>query len=210
MLTLPYMAGMLRASMRDDIHKSAPVGRAWRCFMKHCAREADRKERAHNSAVGALVDDCTRELSPQFIACITAKFTDPQKKLFNESLGEAAAAYRVENSSHVLEQDVIANLQRREACGQTGKEAVADAVTDALVRRRDSQLRAMKGHWLKQGGAGVAEAIGAAEKALKKMPIAKLVSQALEGKVDKKSLGYSKTQVNLDEELRGGANADPD
>jgi hypothetical protein len=210
MLTLTIAAGILLLPMRDDIHKSAPVGRAWRSFMKHCAREADRKERAHNSALGALIDDCTRELSPQFIACITEKFTDPQKKLFNDSLGEAAAAYRVKNPSHVLEQDVIANLQRREACGQTGKEAVADAVTDALVRRRESQLRAMKGHWLKQGGAGVAQAIGAAEKVLKKMPIAKLVSQALEGRIDKKSLGCSKTEIDLDEDLRGGGNGDPD
>jgi len=112
-------------------------------------------------------------------------------------------------SEHVLNQ-IVVKLRARSEAGTRCASRVADAVTDALVRRRDSQLRAMKGHWLKQGGAGVAEAIGAAEKALKKMPIAKLVSQALEGKVDKKSLGYSKTQVNLDEELRGGANADPD
>jgi hypothetical protein len=62
----------------------------------------------------------------------------------------------------------------------------------------------MKGHWLKEGGAGAAAAIGAAARALEKLPIAKLVSQVLEGKVDKKSLGYSKTEVNLDEDLREG------
>lgn len=177
--------------------------------MKHCAREADRK-RAHSSAVGALIGDCARELSPQFIAEMTAKFDNPQKRLFHESLAEVATAYKAGNPSHVLEQDVITNLQRREASGQIGKDAFAGAVTDALARRRDSQFRAMKGHWLKEAGCGAASAVNAAEQSLEKLPLAKLASQILEGKIDKKSLGYSKTQVDLDEDLREGANGDSD
>lgn len=178
--------------------------------MKHCAREADRKERADSSAVGALIGDCARELSPQFIVQMTAKFANPQKSLFEESLAEVATAYKAGNPSHVLEQDVITNLQRREACGQTGKDAFAGALTDALARRRDSQLRAMKGHWLKEAGGGAAAAVDAAERSLEKLPITELASQILEGKINRKSLGCSGTQVNLDEDLREGASDDSD
>src|ERR1019366_1462319 len=123
--------GNLDTAMRDDSHKSAPVSRAWRSFMRDCAREADRKQRAANSALRAITNDCSRELSPKFMANIAEQMSRAQGTLF----GSALDMGRRNADGHVLEKEVMANLRRREACGQSGAGAIKGALTDAVTGR---------------------------------------------------------------------------
>src|ERR1700722_3325533 len=101
--------------MRDDIHKSAPVTRAWQSFMRHCGRQADRKERAMESAYRALAKDCKDELSPAFLNTLRKTVLDPQTKLFTERIAAACIPGTVERGGQVMEQAVLAHLSRREA-----------------------------------------------------------------------------------------------
>jgi hypothetical protein len=177
-------------------------------MMKHCAREADRKERVYETARRALAEDCRRELSPSFLTQIRSNLVDPQKKLFSESLSEVCASGAIERGGQVLEQEVIANLRRREAVGQTGKDAAVGALSDALARRKESQFLAMKGHWMKKAGPAAAPAVNAAQQALQALSTSKMASQILEGTLDEAKSG--KKNVDLDEDLRAAREEDTD
>ena len=170
--------------------------------MKHSAREADRRERAYLSANRAMADDCKRELSPEFLARIRSKLADPQKRLFSERLSETCASNADERGTQVLEQDVVANLRRRETCGQSGKNAAVGAIADAISRRKEAQFRAMEGHWLNKGGASTAPAIEAAKRVLNALSSTDLASRILEGQMDGSVPERQKKKVNLDEDLR--------
>jgi hypothetical protein len=190
--------------MRDDIHKSAPVSRAWRSFMKHCGREADRKERAAESAYRAMARDCKNELSPAFVEQLRGNLADPQKKLFNEGLALSCSPATIKRGGQVMEQSVLAHLSRREACGQSGEAAVLGAISDAVSSRKNSQLRAMEGHWLKKGGVSTLPAVDAAKEALRRLSSTHLASEILAGRLgtDRQSRA-----VSLDEDLRGGGDS---
>lgn len=103
-----------------------------------------------------------------------------------------------------MEQAVLAHLDRREACGQNGKDAVLGAIADALVGRKNSQLRAMEGHWLKKGGVSTIPAVMAAKNALKNLSSAEMASRIFDGELDP---GQPSKKVSLDEDLRTGENA---
>ena len=172
--------------------------------MKHCAREADRKERAAESARRALAKDCKSELSPAFLDKLRGTLSDPQKKLFAEGMAASFASGSVKQGGQVMEQSVLAHLSRREACGQSGEAAVLGAIADAVSIRKHSQLRAMEGHWLKKGGNSTLPAVAAAKQALQRLSSADMASKILAGQLgaDKQS-----RTVNLDEDLRGGGDA---
>lgn len=185
--------------MRDDIHKSAPVSRAWRSFMKHCAREADRKERAADSAYRALAKDCKSELSPAFLEKLRGNLSDPQAKLFVEGVAESCISGTIERGAQVMEQAVLGHLSRREACGQSGRAAVLGAIGDAVVGRKDSQFRAMEGHWMKKGGESARPAVTAAKEILQSLSSAEIASRILDGKLDP---GKPNRGVSLEEDLQ--------
>lgn len=172
--------------------------------MKHCGREADRKERALESAYRALVNDCHNELSPAFISRIQKVLTDPQQKLFREALAASCASATVGHGGQVLEQAVLANLTRREACGQDSKTAALGAIADAVTSRKNSQLRAMEGHWLKKGGLSTEPAVQAAKQALQSLSSAEIADRILNRQL-RSSTKVSNSTVDLDEDLRGGA-----
>lgn len=204
MLTLTTQMGMLCSQMRDDIHKSAPVSRAWRSFMKHCGREADRKERAAESARRALERDCNSEISPAFLQKLRGSLADPQKKLFPEGLAASCSPGTVKRGGQVMEQSVLAHLSRREACGQSGEAAVLGAVADAVASRKNAQLRAMEGHWLKKGGSSSLPAVMAAKEALHGLSSSEIASKILTGQLGPERQARA---VSLDEDLRGGKDA---
>lgn len=169
--------------------------------MKHCGREADRKERAAESAYRALAKDCKNELSSAFLDKLRGTLSDPQKKLFAEKVAASCASGSVERGGQVMEQSVLAHLTRREACGESGEAAVLGAIADAISNRKNSQLRAMEGHWLKKGGNSALPAVSAAKQALQELSSVDVASKILAGE-----LGADRQHrtVSLDEDLRGG------
>ncbi len=188
--------------MRDDIHKSAPVGRTWQSLMKHCAREADRKERAAKSAYRAISGDCRQELSPKFLASIARQFAPDQKVLFGSAVDEINSSHDRKSNTHVLEKEFVAHLRRREACGQNSTIAIEGALADAIKGRLDSNLVAMKGHWLKHGGRDASVPIDVAKKAIASLPVNQLVKELLTGENNLKKKRGSTNGVDLDEDLR--------
>jgi hypothetical protein len=168
--------------------------------MKHCGREADRKERAAESAYRALARDCRNELSPAFLQKLRGTLSDPQKKLFTEGLAASCSPGTVKRGGQVMEQSVLAHLSRREARGQSGEAAVLGAISDAVSIRKSSQQRAMEGHWLKKGGSSTLPAVTAAKQALQGLSSSDIALKILAGQ-----LGPDRQPrtVNLDEDLRG-------
>jgi hypothetical protein len=187
--------------MRDDIHKSAPVSRAWRSFMKHCGREADRKGRAVESAARALEKDCTNEISPALVEELRRAVSEPQQELFAGGLAASFVAGTVERGGKVMEQAVLANLSRREACGQDRRNAVIGAISDAVDGRKNSQLRAMEGHWMKMGGSDAAPAVQAAKESLQQVPSMEFASKILYGQLQSGEPSGRQEKVDLDENL---------
>jgi hypothetical protein len=186
--------------MRDDIHKSAPVTRAWQRFMKQCNREADRKERAAKSAYQAISSDCRKELSPKFLSNITQQ--RDQRPLFGSAAGEIHSSRDGKDNVHVLEKEVMAHLQRREACGQDAATAIEGALCDAIKGRLGSSLVAAKGHWKKHGGRGADVPIDAAKKIIAAVPVNELAKELLSGDSNLKSKRRPRKGVDLDEDLR--------
>jgi hypothetical protein len=186
--------------MRDDIHKSAPVGRFWQSLMKHCAREADHKERAAKSAFRAITSDCQKELSPKFLASIAQLLAQAQGTLFGGAVDEIRSAQGRDNT-HVLEKEVVGHLRRREAFGQDPAIAIEGALADAIKGRLDSNLVAMKGHWKKHGARGADVPIAVAKKVIAGVPVAQLVKDILSGQSNLKNKNDSRQGVDLDEDL---------
>jgi hypothetical protein len=186
--------------MRDDIHKSAPVARAWQSLMKHCAREADRKERAAKSAYKAISSDCHKELSPKFLANIAQQ--REQRTLFGSAAKEIQSSREVKDNVHVLEKEVMAHLRRREASGQDNSTAIEGALGDAIKGRLSANLVAMKGHWKKHGGHGANVPIEAAKKVIDAVPVNQLAKELLSGESKLKAKRKSHQRVDLNEDLR--------
>jgi len=186
--------------MRDDIHKSAPVSRAWQSFMKHCNRQADRKERAAQKAYTAISNDCYNELSPKFLSDISQK--SAQRMLFGTATSEIHSSHDTTNKAHVLEKEVIAHLERREAFGEDATTAIEGAVSDAIKSRLNSNLVAIKGHWKKHGGHGAKGPIEAAKKIIAALPVNKLAKEILSEGSNFKPKRPRRQGVDLDEDLR--------
>ncbi len=168
--------------------------------MKHCAREADRKERVVDAALRAIEGDCKKEFSPEFIERIKSCYQNPQAALFQESIADRCERHASEKSPQIMEQEVLAHLRRREASGEAAKSAVVGAFADAISCRKHSQLRAMEGHWRNEAGRSAAPAIETAKKVLRNISSAEIATNILEGKTTAKP---SNRGVQLDEDLRG-------
>jgi hypothetical protein len=186
--------------MRDDIHKSAPVTRAWQSAIKHSIREADRKERLAKSVHYAISSDCYKELSPKFLANIMQQ--RDQKTLFGSAAGEIHSSRDGKEKVQVLEKEVEAHLRRREACGQDTAAAIEGAVCDAINGRLKATLVAIKGHLKKNGGRGADVPIDAAKKAIAAVQVNELAKELLSGDNKLKAKRRPHKNVDLDEDLR--------
>jgi hypothetical protein len=187
--------------MRDDIHKSAPVNRVWKSFLRHCAREADRQERAAASARAALVSDCARELSPGLIKDLKERCTSPKTDLFRENLDGLRAAGQ---SGSVMDQQLVERVQLRAQQGKVDLNALNEELAGVIGERKDSQRRAIRGHVLKAGGKGAAECNQAVGHSLNQISAPDLARDILENNGKVSRLPKQNRSVSLDEDLRGG------
>lgn len=180
--------------MRDDIHKSAPVSAKWRKFLKHCASECDRDERACESAQEAVVTDC-KELTRQFVETLLERINGPDRELFGSILDGLDMV-----AGSVLEQQTLNRLRLVEQAGPLNRGTVELAVAEVLSERVDNQRRAMLGHVLKTGGRDVAECVGAVNRHLSSMDTTAYAKQLLanSGRIEPRP---KPTPVGLDEDL---------
>lgn len=186
--------------MRDDIHKSAPVTRAWQSAIKHSIREADRKERLAKSVYYAISSDCYKELSPKFLSNITQQ--RDQRTLFGGVAGEIHSSRDGKENVQVLEKEVEAHLRRREACGQDTAAAIEGAVCDAIKGRLNANLIAIKGHLKKHGRRGADVPIDAVKKTIAAVQVNELAKELLSGDKKLKAKHRPRKGVDFDEDLR--------
>jgi len=190
--------------MRDDIHKSAPVNAGWRRFLKHCANDADRDVRAFESAHMAIVKDCNRELSPQFLSALTGRCEDGQHTLFGGKLAGINSVEDLGGKGHVLEQRVLERVRFRELAGSLDRAAFERSVTEVIQERMDSQARALHGHVLKDRGNGVKECVHAINQCMKAISPEGLAKQLISGAGKIALPSSSSATVGLDDNLLKG------
>jgi hypothetical protein len=187
--------------MRDDIHKSAPVANAWRQLIKHCSREADRKERAQQTVEKAVLLDCAREFSAESIKDLMDRCSSPKKDLFQTNLEGVRPA---EAKGGVLQQKVI---ERVKLCEQTngGTVNLRDQIAGVIDDHKESMSRALRGHVLKAGGEGSGECIEAIRNSINQVSSGKIADDIL-ANAGKVVLPPKKPKtVSLDENLLGGS-----
>jgi hypothetical protein len=192
-LTL-FEFGAFMVRVRDDIHKSAPVSRAYRSFMKACARESDAKFR-RESALRAVVQDCKRELTLKAVRQLTE--IAGQHDFMSQATFVASPA----DCTHVLSQQARGHVERRLMQGEAGVEAVQGGIKDAIAERAESELRSMKGHVLKDGGKGCEGMIRAMETSLRDVGFDEIATQVVSGKLHTPPRVNREKSVNLDENI---------
>lgn len=160
--------------MRDDIHKSAPVNNAWRKFLKRCASEYDRDDRARESAEQAVESDCKREMTRPFVEALVGRLNGPERELFGSMLDGLDTI-----AGHVLEQQTLSRLRLMEQTGPLNRDTVEQVVAEVLSERVENQRRAILGHVLKNGGRDVAECVEAVNKHLSPIDTTNYAKQLL-------------------------------
>lgn len=181
--------------MRDDIHKSAPFAAAWRRFIKHTMREADRKDRARESAERALASDCEREISRETVQTILERCSSPERDLFGSKLAGLGGA-----AGHVMNQQLMDRLRLVERSGSLDPKAVERALTEVIAERRESQSRAMAGYIFRAGGKGSPESIQTIKQQLGSVSASDLAQRLMNPRSVEKPI--SMPQVSMDEDLR--------
>ena len=188
--------------MRDDIHKSAPVNRAWRKVIQCCTREADRKERAVERAREALIGDCARELSPERMRELIDRCNSPKTDLFRGNLDGVRSA---EDRGGVIGQQLVEQLQNQARIqgGAVNLDGLRDQLASVIEERKESVGRAMRGHVLKAGGKSSAECNEAIRNSLNQISGKDCADQIIAngGKVIVPK--RAKMSVSMDENLLG-------
>lgn len=125
--------------MRDDLHKGAPVPRAWRQLVRACQRDADWQSKAARAAERAVLSDLGAEVNFGALArCVPSD--DRQLPLISASIGL--------QGSQGLEQRAREHIDRlaRER-GQVDHGVVVDGVVCASQERIENMLRACDGYF---------------------------------------------------------------
>jgi hypothetical protein len=190
-------------SMRDDIHKSAPVPAAWRTLMKRCALEADRGTRTTLAAENALRIEIRQELSPGFLLGIRNAANSPQGNLFPIGQKFIKSAAQLGGIGSTFEEQVIQSLNRHSETEGCTPEATKQALQDVISERLEANARAMTGHWLKCGDAQARDAIIEMKTAVRSIDVTQLVADLVQPSPPPPPSPTKKTgSLNLDEDLR--------
>lgn len=132
-----------RLTMRDDIHKNAPVSLGWRRLIRAAARNADWSEIVGARAQGAVGGELRRDLDETLVAEVVEATKSPQRNLFGTSeLLQDLARGRVLSE---MERRFLDHLNRlgRESFDCT---AVRAAISQTIVDRIRATLREIEGH----------------------------------------------------------------
>jgi hypothetical protein len=125
--------------MRDDIHRSAPVPRAWRRLMQTCSREAGYVEDSSSAARAALACELREGFSPDFSAQYRATFTAGGDGLFPTGVREHLASNAATRGDFI----VVSRLQTGEPV--TNDKLMA-AMNFALRELMKSRIRQVEAH----------------------------------------------------------------
>ena len=138
-------------TMRDDIHKSAPVNAKWRRYLGRCVREADRGDRADRAAVDAILDDFRKEIPEELHRAIIEKCEHGQRDFFSQEIDSIRERFL---EAGVLGQSLLLKLNEAELSGPISKPIYEVCLKKSIEERFDARTRAMKAHVLRDGGAG--------------------------------------------------------
>src|SRR5580704_12189837 len=126
--------------MRDDLHKSAPVGRWWQRYLQSCMSEAERKGVAETCCHRALVEDCHAELSGKFLVEMQRLVNDPQTELLGSKFCGVRSSSDLGGTESVLEEQVLTRVRIAESSGTLNGATLEDAVAGILQDRISNQV----------------------------------------------------------------------
>jgi hypothetical protein len=137
--------------MRDDLHKSAPVGQKWKNFLRSCNTPADRGAITEQRCRHALVADCHRELSPKFVSEMMRLANEPAG-LLGSKLGYVRGPLELGGTGSVLEEQVFARARMADRDGGFDAAACEAAFSGSIGDRKEAQVWAVHGHVLRAEG----------------------------------------------------------
>lgn len=183
--------------MRDGIYKDLPMPRGWKSLLKACSREAERGDIAARAAYKAMHADMKRDVSPEFLKRLRymAESNQPNLPGFGSSSFEFAAGMSV--TPH--ERSIAQHAQRLLAIGIGGRDLMFRAITEGLADMHTQQLRQMEQHVYLSGGRDARVVIAAARTACSGW--AKQLAEECCGIAPKRTMGATRTRVDLDEDL---------
>lgn len=168
--------------MRDDIHKNAPVREAWKRVIR-LANE-DRVDEATKAATIALSLDGKREVSDAFLGA--AEAIDASPSLFGD--------VDVSSAEGLTAQPIQAGALERMREGANRR----DAIEAELRERGQRELSHVAIYLQEQDSPGA----GALIRRLRQVVSAADVAQAADNVVERRKVGYRRTPVSSDEDLR--------
>lgn len=133
--------------MRDDIHKAAPLARAWKCAIKACTRDADWSTESRRHLTKSIAKTLRDELPAQCVRRWHEDLNAPQPSLFGiNEIPESAVAHQP------LARRTEEHLNRLVATGHRGDSVLRDAVHCAIAERLESEHREAVSYLLQHDG----------------------------------------------------------
>jgi hypothetical protein len=151
----------LASQMRDDLHKSAPVGRKWQRWLRSCLRDADRGSVADCDCKRAIAADWCAEISPPFLSALASIANDPQQELLDGKLSRVRSPQELGGTGNVLEHQLLSAACAADAGAKGGLnfESLVGAVADVITNRLAARARAVHGHVMAAQGPDKAECL---------------------------------------------------
>ncbi len=183
--------------MRDDIHKSAPLPRAWRAVVKRCQREAD-WQTASLLVRRAQAAEFRAAASPAFLEALRDDCSARQPAIFpSENLANAGAAAR-----GAFERRVLLHAKLLMSAGVSGVAVVDEALRRGVQEASAARQRQLDVHLAKKFPRDREEMMRRVSRVVTASDIADFARRAAVGaplaeRADKPSL-------DLEDDLRGG------
>ena len=188
--------------MRDDLHKNAPVPKKHKTFMRKCAKESEWGEGTRRAAADAIISELCGEIGSRFLSSLVQFASDPQNSLPGVDRFPFSPV-EIGGKGTLLEQQVLAHLQRRFSVGNKNESAVEDALVDTINGLIDSRFRQYATHWRQQTNDRDYQTLCArALNDLQSLPINEIAEQ-LVNHADVRALIPNLPPYDVDADIRG-------
>jgi hypothetical protein len=183
--------------MRDDIHKSAPLPRAWRAVVKRCQREADWQS-ASLLVRRAQAAEFKAAVSPAFLDALRDDCSTKQPAIFpSENLANAGAAAR-----GAFERRVLLHAKLLISAGVSGGAVVDEALRRGVQEASAARLRQLDVHLAKNFRRDRDVMMRRMSSAISESDIVDFARRAAVGAPLTERA--NKPSLDLDDDLRGG------
>lgn len=196
MSNLPPKLHLKEASLRDDLHKGAPVSGKWRKVMETCGRDADWDTTGKARAQAALDQDLSKGFAKPIMKALKDTLQTPTLFGKRDLLDRFAAS----NELSGQERRLVDHLTRHSEATPSS-EALRGAMADTIREHLRATFREMEGHLIRKAawrdlakmGRRLQDCMGA-------LPIDRIADSFISGTRDPQS--GRPAPLDIDEDLR--------